>query len=58
MSGDPRLTEADGPPDPGGCTTIRDVGSMHHDTISDIWYECMLDPRDQTIEWTILPPND
>ena len=58
MSDDPRLTEGDGPPDPRQCTTNRDVGSLHHDTSSDIWYECMRDQRDGAVKWTILPPND
>jgi hypothetical protein len=52
------LSESSAPPDPADCALATDVGRLHHDTESDIWYECAFDRRHEAFTWTILPPND
>jgi hypothetical protein len=47
-----------GPPDPADCTGPEDLGRIHHDTASDIWYECFLDRRTGDYTWAIIPSPD
>jgi hypothetical protein len=45
-----------GQPDPEDCAGPADVGQVYHDAESDIWYECVFEPRRGVYTWTILPP--
>src|SRR5271166_779502 len=49
-----RSTEGRGPPEAAQCTGVEDVGSVHHDTVEDVWYECVLDRRRNLFTWSIL----
>ena len=43
-------------PDPRHCANDEDIGKLHHDTESDIWYECCFDTRRSIYTWSVLPP--
>ena len=52
----PGSSQSAGLPDPSQCASDEDLGKLHHDTQSDIWYECFLDTRRSVYTWAALPP--
>jgi len=52
------FSESAQPPEPAECTHAGDLGKMHHDSLHEIWYECVYDTRRELYTWTILPPNE
>jgi len=45
-------------PSPAACRGEDDVGKLHRDDESGIWYECVFDERRDVYTWTALPPDD
>ena len=38
------------------CVGPADVGKLHHDEVSNTWYECFWDERHGVYTWVIVPP--
>jgi len=51
------ISESTTPPDDLTCRDQHDLGRLHHDTSTDIWYECMFDKRAEIYTWSIVPPT-
>lgn len=45
-------------PDADECREQSDVGKIHFDSVTSIWYECVFDQRHNLVTWTALPPDD
>jgi hypothetical protein len=52
------LNEEYGLPNPLGCQRESDLGNLHYDLSTGIWYECFFDGYHASFTWSALPPDD